>query len=105
MALETLDNVIAWAKALQQTGVTTLANAELSQALQIIARSITAQPAWLAAHDATLATHDERLTALQATHEALAQSEDDLDIFQAGYERGYAQGWRHALDAKEEPTP
>jgi hypothetical protein len=32
---------------------------------------------------------------LDARRAALATAEDDLDVFQAGYDRGYAQGWKH----------
>jgi hypothetical protein len=42
---------------------------------------------------------DARVAAIRADLDArvaaLATAEDDLDVFQAGYDRGYAQGWKH----------
>jgi len=32
---------------------------------------------------------------IQTLRTAVAEGTDDLDVFQAGYERGYAQGWAH----------
>jgi hypothetical protein len=45
---------------------------------------------------------DVREQALDAATAALALAEDDLDIFEAGYQRGYAIGWEHA---QREKTP
>jgi hypothetical protein len=41
-------------------------------------------------------TRETPLDACEAAREASATAADDLDIFQAGYERGYAVGWQHA---------
>jgi hypothetical protein len=49
---------------------------------------------------ALLAELDTRKKALDATTAARETAEDDLDIFQAGYERGYAIGWDHAQQEK-----
>jgi hypothetical protein len=40
----------------------------------------------------------------QVMRDAAQVATDDLDLFQAGYERGYAQGWAHrGVQPKEEP--
>jgi len=37
----------------------------------------------------------QREADVQAMRAAAQAATDDLDLFQAGYERGYAQGWQH----------
>jgi hypothetical protein len=108
MHLKTLDDVLAWATTLHQAGVTTLDNAELQQALLILAANTNAHTARLAeceernaalqatnaAQDARLAAHEERI----ATLVALLDEERD-DAYRAAYEYGYHTGWAHALEA------
>jgi hypothetical protein len=40
----------------------------------------------------------DQLTTMRADFDAAQTAADDLDVFQAGYERGYAQGWQHRGD-------
>jgi hypothetical protein len=40
-----------------------------------------------------------------ALRTAAQHTTDDLGLFQAGYERGYAQGWQHRGAQQKEETP
>ena len=78
-----------------------------SEDFAMIGRVLMAQPAWLTTVDAEVAAAvwqatwrgyslvRRMQTDLAAREAAQARAEDDLDVFQAGYERGYAQGWQH----------
>jgi hypothetical protein len=39
----------------------------------------------------------------KALWDTIHAATDDLDLFQAGYERGYAQGWQHRGEQPKEP--
>ena len=102
MAIETHDDAYAWIDALQPGGTTAVDNAELGQVLRLLCEDWQTVAARTAQHDARLDAIEAQLTALKAMLEALQAAEDDLDIFRAGYERGYAQGFTHAQGAKED---
>jgi hypothetical protein len=74
-----------------------MSNAELRQGLCLLWQEIEEQNTRVAALDAKVDEHEALCAAFR--------SGGDLDIFQAGYERGYRLGWQHAREAKEDPTP
>src|SRR2546423_7947148 len=90
MEIQTLEDVLAWVTHLQSLGLKygPYDAQELGQALQIMAQADAETRQALAAWKADQA----RLDAALATG-------DELEVFQAGYEKGYALGWRHAQEA------
>jgi hypothetical protein len=85
-------------------------------AIEALLQQCGTSPDWLTGDDAEVAWHCLQLQLLlynkqqvfrteveareaqaeaQALRDAAQGATDDLDLFQAGYERGYAQGWAH----------
>jgi multidrug resistance efflux pump len=101
MRLESLDDVQTWGDALRQGALTTVDPADLGQAWSLLLWAMAELRATNREQDARLAAHDAQIADLKATSAALERAEDDLDIFQAGYERGDLHGWQHALEKEE----
>jgi len=100
MRLETLEDVIAWTETLGPRGVTAYDNAELCQALRVLAR--VQQENDGAAKDAKRIAKDAERIAEDARR--LTEHLDDTrdEVLRAAYEHGYHTGWAHALEAIDE---
>ena len=100
MPLETLEDVLAWGEALDQRGATAYDNAELGQALRVLAR--VQQENDVAAAEARRIAAEARDTAEHAMRLTTLLDDQQNEALRTAYEHGYYAGWAEALDAIDE---